>query len=318
MVQQSDLKVYKIILSGLDNAGKSSYLIAIRKKYNFWEKVEDLKPTIKIDYSTCTILRKHQLNLWDMGGQEKFRNIYVNRPIYFEDTDAILYLIDIQDEIRFEESIDYLHELLNIYRDFEYNNEINICFHKFDPEYKNLEEFNERKRMLVDLIQKSNPKMTFRFFDTSIYNIYSLTRALSSSLNKILFLESADNKLKEFAENFSCDYILLFSNKGLIISDYFKDVIDLKEYDTKIIPKLNEDLEFFQALIDNKVKIDEKLDFFEGNFTYVKTLLILTTEGEKKPIRLFLSLKSTREEGNVDLIKSNVSTLLEEVKEIIF
>lgn len=318
MAQHSDLKEYKIILSGLDNAGKSSYLIAIRKKYNFWEKIEDLKPTIKIDYSTCTILRKHQLNLWDMGGQEKFRNIYVNHPIYFEDTDAILYLIDIQDEMRFETSVNYLHELLNIFRNLEYNNEINICFHKFDPNYKNLEEFKERKIMLVDLIQKSNPKMIFRFFDTSIYNIYSLTKALSSSLNKILFLESADNKLKEFAENFSCDYVLLFSHKGLIISDYYKDVIDLKEYDIKIIPKLNEDLEFFQALINNKVKIDEKLDFFKDNFTYVKTFIIHPTEGEKKPIRLFLSLKSTREEGNVDLIKSNVSTLLEEVKKIIF
>jgi hypothetical protein len=206
---------------------------------------------------------------------------------------------------------------LYIYRDFDYNNEINICFHKFDPDYKKFEEFKERKNMLVNLIQKSNPDMKFRFFDTSIYNIYSLTKALSSALNKILFLESADNKLIEFAKQFKCDYIVLFSRKGLIISDFYKDIIDLKEYDTEIIPKINEDLEFFQTLVDEKVKIEEKLDFFEDVFTYVKTFTIPSLEEDQKPIRLFLSLKSPREEGKVDLIKNNVSTLLEEIKTII-
>ena len=316
MEQHTNMKDYKIILSGLDNAGKSSYLIAIRKKYNFWEKIEELKPTIKIDYSTCIILRKHQLNIWDMGGQEKFRNIYISRPIYFEDTDALLYLIDIQDEMRFQESIDYLHELLDIYRDLEYKNGINICFHKFDPDYKNLKEFKDRKKMLMELVQKSNPDIKFKFFETSYYNIYSLTKALSSSLNRVLFLESADKILKDFGERFSCDYVLLFSRKGLIIADFYKDIIDLKEYDV-INSKINEDLEFFQALINDNVKIDEKLDFFENLFTYVNTFTILPKEGEKKPIRLYLSLKSPREEGKVDLIKSNIAALLEEVKELI-
>ena len=46
----------KIVIAGLDNAGKTSALIALRKKYNFYEKVKNLKPTIKIDYNFLFLL----------------------------------------------------------------------------------------------------------------------------------------------------------------------------------------------------------------------------------------------------------------------
>ena len=317
MVDHTESKDIKVVLAGLDNAGKSSYLIALRKKYNFWEKVTNLKPTIKIDYSTCNILGKYMLNIWDMGGQEKYRKVYLDHPVYFENTDVILFLIDIQDEIRFENSVNYLHEVLEIYRDLEYKNEINICFHKYDPEIKKLEEYEERKQMLKQLIKKVNPDMTFRFFETSFYNIYSLTKALSSSLNKIIFLEEVNKKIIEFGTKYTCDYIILFTRQGLIIADYYKEIVDPHEYDTKIIPKINEDLEFFQELTDERVKITEKLDFTEEFFTYVTMFQTQPLGVERRPSTIFLSLKAPRMEGSVDLIKSNVLSLLENIKKII-
>lgn len=317
MTHQKVEKDFKIVLAGLDNAGKSSYLIALRKKYNFWEKVSTLKPTIKIDYSTCNILGKYMLNIWDMGGQAKYREIYIKNRIYFENTDVILFLIDIQDEMRFETSVNYLHELLDIYREMEYKSEINICLHKFDPEYKDKEEYNERKNMLIDLIKKVNPDMLFRFFDTSYYNIYSLTKALSTSLNKIIFLEEINKKLYDFAHKYSCDYAIVFTRQGLIIADYYKEIVDPQEYDKNIVPKINEDLEFFQELSDERVKIDEKLDFAENYFTYVKSFYTNPIGEDNKPINLFLSIKSSREEGKVDRVKSNVLTCLEDIKKII-
>ena len=75
-----------------------------------------------------------------------------------------------------------------------------------------------------------------------------MTKALSTSLNKILFLEEINKKFAEFANELSLDYIILFTRQGLIISDYYKVIVDSKDYDTNIIPKINEDLEFFQQL----------------------------------------------------------------------
>ena len=106
----------KIIFAGLDNAGKTSFLIALRQKYNFYEHVENLKPTLKIDYNSFTFLNRFLINLWDMGGQEKYRKIYIDHPNYFFASNYFYFLIDIQDELRFDASIKYLHQLLDIFR----------------------------------------------------------------------------------------------------------------------------------------------------------------------------------------------------------
>ncbi len=53
----------KLIIAGLDNAGKTSFLIALRQKYNFYERVKILKPTINIDYSSFNFLNLYCINL---------------------------------------------------------------------------------------------------------------------------------------------------------------------------------------------------------------------------------------------------------------
>ncbi|MFX1315196.1 MAG: ADP-ribosylation factor-like protein [Promethearchaeota archaeon] len=139
----SNSEEIKLTIAGLDNASKTSFLITLRKKYNFYEHVKQLKPTINVDYSSFDFLNIYCINLWDMGGQAKFGKIYINNPIYFADTNYLFYLIDIQDELRFEESIHYLSDLLDIFRILEYSNEIIICFHKCDPKFKNSNDFSD-------------------------------------------------------------------------------------------------------------------------------------------------------------------------------
>ena len=260
----------KIVIAGLDNAGKTSALIALRKKYNFYEKVRNLKPTIKIDYNSFDFLNNWTINLWDMGGQAKYRKIYVNNPIYFTETNYLYYLIDIQDELKFEESVRYLHVLLDIYRDMHYPNEILICFSKYDPKYKNNEEFIDRIDMIKNLVLSQNKDMKFKFFKTSIYDISSLSRAISYSLNKLLNLEAISDKLRNIVEDFHCNHAILYTNTGLIISDYYNESMDSRDFEEIISNKINEDLEFFQRLTDNQVAIDERLSFIKDNIEYVK------------------------------------------------
>jgi small GTP-binding protein len=272
----------KLVIAGLDNAGKTSALIALRKKYNFIEKVENLKPTIKIEYNSFDFMNHWTINMWDMGGQAKYRKIYVNNPIYFTETNYIYYLIDIQDELKIEESVRYLHELLDIYRSMDYSNEIIICFNKYDPKFRNNEEFADRVEMVKKLVLKRNKDMKFHFFKTSIYDISSLSKAISYSLNRLLNLEDINANLKKIVENFNCNHAILYSNSGLIISDYYNESMDSRDFEEIISNKINEDLEFFQRLTDNKVDIDERLSFVNDNIEYVKKYNIELKNGKNE------------------------------------
>ncbi|MFW9950378.1 MAG: ADP-ribosylation factor-like protein [Candidatus Thorarchaeota archaeon] len=273
-MQIRDLFEYKIVIAGLDNAGKTSALIALRMKYNFYERVKDLKPTIKIDYSSFKFLKKYHINLWDMGGQKKFRQIYISNPIYFSETNYIYYLIDIQDELKFEESVEYLHNLLNIYRDLGYSNEIIVCFSKYDPKYRQNEDYVERIKMLENLILSQNKDLKFKFFNFSYYDISSISKALSYALNQLLKLDEIEVYLENLISKFGCNYAILYTNSGIIIADQYQNILDLKAFEENISSRINTDLEFFQRLVDEEVNINERATILEGEINYVREFQI--------------------------------------------
>ncbi|MFX1356101.1 MAG: ADP-ribosylation factor-like protein [Promethearchaeota archaeon] len=260
---------YKIVIAGLDNAGKTSSLIALRQKYNFYEKVKNLKPTIKVDYSSFKFLG-NTFFFWDMGGQEKYREIYVKDPVYFSETDYLYFIIDIQDELKFEEASNYLHTILDIYRLLDYSNEVIICFDKYDPKYKIDKDFIDRAEMLKTLILKQNNDMNFKFFNMSYFDIASISKAFSYSLNKFLKLEKLNDKMQKLVEDFNCKHAILYTDTGLIISDYYKEIMDSREFNEIISINISNNLEFFQRLVDENVEIDERLNIDQDTVEYVK------------------------------------------------
>lgn len=88
-------KEIRILLLGLDNAGKTSLL-----KRLVSEDITEIKPTQGFNIKTV-----HQdgfrLNVWDIGGQKAIRPYWRN---YFEKTDVLLYIIDSSDRRRLEET----------------------------------------------------------------------------------------------------------------------------------------------------------------------------------------------------------------------
>lgn len=295
---------YKIVIAGLDNAGKTSALIALRMKYNFYERVKDLKPTIKIDYNSFKFLKTYHINLWDMGGQKKFREIYLTNPIYFSETNFIYYLIDIQDDLKFEESVQYLHKLLEIYRDLGYSNEVIVCFSKYDPKYRNNEEYLERKKMLENLILSQNKDMKFRFFNISYYDISSISKAMSYSLSRLLKLDKLNDFLTSLITDFECNYAILYTDSGLIIADDYKNMMDIKTFEETISGKINDDLEFFQRLVDEGVDINERSTIFEDKIDYVKVILVNTEEQQN-----FFYLGISTKLMNLEKIKKGFSKI---------
>ena len=96
-------KEYKILVLGLDNAGKTTILKSISG-----ETIKNLPPTKGFNVK---IIQKENIKFtfWDIGGQKSIRNIWEN---YFENNDALIYVIDSSDVYRIEESGKELRNLL--------------------------------------------------------------------------------------------------------------------------------------------------------------------------------------------------------------
>ncbi len=245
---QSELK---IILAGLDNAGKTSMLVALQKMYKFEEDVHSLKPTVRISYYQRSFLNL-QLNFWDFGGQKKYRELYFNRKMYFMDVNKFIYLIDIQDEERFNESLLYLGDILRTIDELNYDKtqEIFICFSKMDDNehtFIKMPQYIQAMAALRKKIFEMFPEFKFRFFSTSIYNVYSIVKMMSEGLKSYIdgYSQMVES-MEDFGINYGVKQLILFDQTGLIIADFIKDY---EGYAREMIDKIiNKHLEFYKQI----------------------------------------------------------------------
>ncbi|QSL65395.1 hypothetical protein MERGE_002705 [Pneumocystis wakefieldiae] len=101
--QRRKEKEIRILMLGLDNAGKST----IVKKIS-GEDVTTISPTVGFNIKTL-IWGCYKLNIWDIGGQKVLRGYWRN---YFEFTDAIVWTVDLSDRMRVKECCQVLKILL--------------------------------------------------------------------------------------------------------------------------------------------------------------------------------------------------------------
>ncbi|XP_022106734.1 ADP-ribosylation factor-like protein 3 [Acanthaster planci] len=93
----------RILLLGLDNAGKTTLLRGVAK-----EDISHTTPTLGFNIKTISS-QGVQLNVWDIGGQKTIRPYWKQ---YFEKTDVLIYVIDSADSTRLEETGEELSRLL--------------------------------------------------------------------------------------------------------------------------------------------------------------------------------------------------------------
>ena len=93
----------RLLMLGLDAAGKTTILY--KMKLN--ETVNTI-PTIGFNVETLHY-KNLEFNAWDIGGQHKLRTLWQH---YFDNTDALIYVVDSNDDERVEESREALMNIL--------------------------------------------------------------------------------------------------------------------------------------------------------------------------------------------------------------
>ena len=83
----------KILMIGLDNAGKTTILY--KMKLN---EVVTSVPTVGFNVENIKY-KNLEFNVWDIGGQTKLRQLWHH---YYDNTDAVIYVLDSSDEERMQ------------------------------------------------------------------------------------------------------------------------------------------------------------------------------------------------------------------------
>jgi GTPase SAR1 family protein len=249
----------KYSILGLDNAGKSSLLYALQKIYGFEKKVEAIRPTIRINHVEFKVLDTI-IRFWDFGGQNTYRERYLAEPHLFDQTNILLYLIDLQDETRFNESITYLANILETIKEFPENHSypINICFSKCDLPLLNnkIADYQDRIDMLEKLIETTYPNYNFKFFTTSIYNLYSIIRLFSQTLQAFLpIAKDLHEILVNFCQTNKCMQGFFFDPSGIALSDCTTIPTDQSDLLNPTIEIINAYIRIYRQFDENAVKM---------------------------------------------------------------
>jgi len=93
----------RILMVGLDNAGKTTILHQLNLK-----KYVETEPTMGFNIEHVDYKNIH-FSVWDVGGQDKIRPLWRH---YFQNCQALVFVVDCNDKARVEEAAEELEKLL--------------------------------------------------------------------------------------------------------------------------------------------------------------------------------------------------------------
>ncbi len=305
-----NLRQIKILMTGLDRAGKTSFLHAVKQRYS--EIIKTL-PTKGVARTEEKIFEEQnsKISLWDLGGQKKYRDMFIEqRKVYLYNVDLLFYFIDIQDSERISEAIELFGTVIDSLIELEEFPPIIICLNKFDPDIKNAKDIKKNIKTVNEKIKEISERFFVKIFQTSIFDHWSLVSAYSFGLSQLSpNRELFENQLKQFAKKISSDAILLLNENGIILSNFSKSGISEKVFEISAphFQTLYKTFKEFKLL---------KQDFLisSGITSESKKVIFKRIPVEKYNLYLLLFLEK---ELNMDKIDKNLPKLSKNLNELI-
>ncbi|TET58955.1 MAG: hypothetical protein E3J52_07125 [Promethearchaeota archaeon] len=215
----------KIILFGPQNAGKTSLMRTTCLGYNFM-KVLNLKPTKGVSRENFIFRGIMELNVWDLGGQERYLERYFSesqRELIFSEAATAVFMVDsaaVDLEVRdiFEKFLKYVLEFSpKIDTIYVLLNKIDLQESKEDDYYQILtKDLNNgmMERIAFTPVSVKEGSAQHRLIEILDYEIQKNTLSLQR-LGKIRHL------LDELKINTLSEYLLFNQPDGLLISSTF-------------------------------------------------------------------------------------------------
>ncbi|MFW9818178.1 MAG: ADP-ribosylation factor-like protein [Candidatus Thorarchaeota archaeon] len=297
----------KILFAGLDDSGKTSFLLSVDRKYS---KLIGLKPTSGDSIKSIEALGA-TIFLWDLGGQKRFREKYIDKAeIYLYEADLMFYFIDIKNKARFDESIEFLQNLKDVIKEFNQNTPIVYILSKGDSDILNTDEIQNNVEFIENKLREINQNEHLEIYITSIFQIFTILRAFSSGISKLSpNRDLINHNLKNFSLITETYLTQLLSVDGLVLADYYSD----QAMELTNIPK-SEVINVFEVSAPQFAVLFKIFDRFkalkqdEAVFKVANSVIIFQRIQIEDNIMFFLFLVD--DESKKDKIKKELSAFL--------
>ncbi len=246
----------KVVVAGLDFAGKTSLINRLINDYNY-NDLANLEPTIGANVEEYQS-DKLNLILWDLGGQKDHINEYLESPErFFIQIDILIFVIDSQDDVRYLDALKYLKDVTGILEFLKESPFIVVLLNKADFDIREDPDFQIKLEYLTDKIseifKKSETPWNFEIIPTSIYNYYSDQPEIVKSIKNI-FSKEKEEKDKE----------IVIPN----IEEKFQKILDLN---LKLMDKFVSELSEIKRALFRLTPSDISHSLFSVPFEKVKT-----------------------------------------------
>lgn len=292
----------KIIFTGLDNSGKSSIILALQRALS---NLATLAPTKMVERSTFNYMG-YTISSHDLGGQRKYLITYLKQPgKYFSETSVLIYTIDYQDSVRYDESLSYLKDVLAQFESLEMTPLIFVFFHKTEKIVIEGDQENETElegsgmhkiKQLERKIDELNAgRFAIEYNLTTIFDPWSITSAFSNILLK-LYPRSVllDKALEEFAGSNNLDALLLLDSNALNLGLYFSSS-DAEKIIRSSTPYFLTLLDSWKPFSDNNEPKLMKVTLNEHAFFFREVRQLLQEEQDKYLSFYFLAMTKNTE-----------------------
>lgn len=199
----------KCLFVGLDNGGKTSLLLTLEKKFL---KILMTKPTKQIAISNLQVLGI-PMKIWDMGGQKDYRKEYLSRIQYYEGTKLLFYVIDVQDQDRFDAALEYFEKIMNNFVYLELHPKVIVILHKCDLDFKNTTQGNKNIYEMRRALSNNPYTKDFPVYQTSIFDPEEFHRIF---IQAVFETHPGGFKVQELLTQFMKD---IEAEAGLIIDE---------------------------------------------------------------------------------------------------
>ncbi|HME56563.1 MAG TPA: ADP-ribosylation factor-like protein [Candidatus Lokiarchaeia archaeon] len=272
----------KMIFSGLSDAGKTSINRTLKNDIIGTALV---KPTYLVDRSIFKYL-DYEILQHDMGGQKKYLINYLKEPgNFFSKTDVCIYVIDIIDDKRYEESLEFFGNMLNKFDEIEVVPSIWILFHKAE---KYLFEADEEQAATIDGLREkflatNANRFKIEFEATSVYDRWGLSRVFARIFQSLYPRnELVVELLKTIATTVNASAAVLLDDQLLPLADY-TDGTDMEKIIKTTAPylfKIEEGIEALRPTWKRWIKLEvDDIDII---------YLEIPQEEDKKQLHLYL------------------------------